>query len=102
MDQKVIDSWKHLSDLLDQIWPYKRVGAPLDLIEKYNNTVGKENGVLMKQFAITIDKNVEPTDDMIWEAMTMKVGVESTVFGGSKINHKPPTTNRPPCKLDEL
>ena len=90
MDQKVVDAWKHISEQLDQIWPYKRVVAPAHLIEKYNNSVGKQTGMEIIQFAVTVEKGVDVTDDQIWEAMTMKVGVEPTIFGDSNRFGNPP------------
>lgn len=102
MDQKAIDAWKHISEQLDEIWPYKRISAPLHLIEKYNNTIGKETGVEMKQFAVTVKKETDVTEDLIWEAMAMKVGVEPTVFNDSNRYGNPPVTNQPPRNLDDF
>jgi hypothetical protein len=94
MDQKTVDAWKHISEQLDQIWPYKRVVAPSHLIEKYNDTIGKESGMQMTQFAVTVDKGTEVSDDLIWEAMTMKVGVEPTVFDDSSRFGNPPVAGK--------
>lgn len=94
MDQEVADAWKHISEQLDEIWPFKRVSAPAHLIEKYNDTIGKQSGTEMRDFAVTVDKGTEVTDDLIWEAMTMKIGVEPTVFGDSNRFGNPPVTRR--------
>jgi hypothetical protein len=93
-DQKVIDAWKHVSEQLDQIWPYKRISAPLHLIEKYNNTIGKETGMEIKRFAINVVKEADVSEDLIWEAMTMKVGVEPTVFNDSNRFGDPPVVQK--------
>lgn len=94
MDQKVIDAWKSISEQLEQAWPYKRVRASTDLIQKYNDTVGKQTGYEFVEFVVTVAKDVAVDDDIIWEAMTMKIDAEPVVFGDSNKYGNPPHTGR--------
>lgn len=69
MTQEQIDAWKHISEKLDAVWPFKRIMVPKHLLERYNNEfLGGAHGKLV-EYAITVKKEVEVTDDMIWEAM---------------------------------
>ena len=70
MSEEEIDAWKHISEELDRIWPFKRVMVPKHLLDRYNKEFYADSGVKMAEYAITVKKEVEVTDDMIWEAMT--------------------------------
>ncbi len=81
----------NLLKALDEAWPFKRLSAPQHLLDRYNETIGKETGMQMKEFAITVDKNYPATEEDIWKAMTMKIDAEPHVFGDS---NRPPHTGK--------
>jgi hypothetical protein len=61
-----INDIKVALDAIEEIWPFKRIKAPQHLIDKYNETFKDKKYV---DFAITVDKNAEVTDDELWDMM---------------------------------
>lgn len=74
---------------LEEIWPYKRISLPEHLIEKWNETIGKEKGQELREMAFTVAKDAEIDDDMLWDLMTKTYDVTRL---DPDAEHNPPET----------
>lgn len=50
---------------LDRDNPFKRVQVPQHLIDRLNDE--RTDGITTKEMAVTVQKGVEVTDEMLWE-----------------------------------
>jgi hypothetical protein len=57
---------KEALDLMDNAWPFKRVKASKELLDRFNKLSGEQ---VTLEFAVTVRRDVEVTEQMLWDAL---------------------------------